>query len=362
MIGRYSKIAVMHSDYVVRGGAERKSLIYAAMLRNRAEVEIICGNFSAEHTFSEYIGDTPIRSFPYKGPIQKLISLLRMAWAVRGFDLLIVNNYPSNLSAALAKWAFRKPVIWFCNEAQLHLVHAPKKGRWALAVLKFLEKRAVSSFEIVIANSGYTAGEIRRIYAKTARVIYSGLDLKRFPDHEPSSSKTKTLILVSRIEPHKQIDTALRLFESIRSSYAECQLIIVGSGSALAAYQAMAGPGVSFTGAVLEAEKLSLLSRADLFIFPTLNEPLGVTPLEAMAAGLPVVAFKSGGVSETVINGETGFLVEDEAEFVAKSLLLIRDALLCSTMRSRAMRHVRESSFSQECMVAELVKEIERLS
>ena len=176
------RIVVIHPEYTCRGGAERKSLIYAAKLNEHPSfsVEIICGNFNQNTTFQEYCSKNKFITFPYKNRIGKFFSLLQIGLATRKYDLIIANNHPIQFSALLGKILFRKKVVWFCNEPLLYLDETLKQNRIKLRFLRYLEHLLVPLFDKVIANSENTKAQIQNCLHVDAEIIYSGIDLKLY--------------------------------------------------------------------------------------------------------------------------------------------------------------------------------------
>ena len=108
-------------------------------------------------------------------------------------------------------------------------------------------------------------------------------------------------LVVSRLIPYKRIDLAVGAFRNLQQE----RLIVVGSGRARQALEDLAGPNVSFLGWQPSERILALMRGCKAFLFPGL-EDFGITPVESMSTGRPVIAFRGGGALDTVIPGETG--------------------------------------------------------
>lgn len=124
------------------------------------------------------------------------------------------------------------------------------------------------------------------------------------------------------------------------------RLVIAGDGKARRELEALAAPlgdRVTFIGTVEHSDMAALYNAADIFCFPGLREPMGMVYLEAQASGLPVVAFRSGGIPEIVRDGETGYLVPrmDGEKFVDRLERLIRDPALRRGLGDAGVAHVR---------------------
>ncbi|MBN1992440.1 MAG: glycosyltransferase [Anaerolineae bacterium] len=166
-----------------------------------------------------------------------------------------------------------------------------------------LEKqRGVHHF---IAISREIQSRIKKYYHRDSVVIHPPVDTSRFrPCPKPAGDY---YFIVSRLIPYKRIDLAVQA-----CSRAGKRLIIVGDGRDRAALEAMAGPTVEFKGRLPWPQTAHLMAHCRAFIFPG-YEDFGITPLEAQAAGRPVIAFGQGGVLDTVIQGETGLFFREQS-------------------------------------------------
>jgi glycosyltransferase involved in cell wall biosynthesis len=124
-------------------------------------------------------------------------------------------------------------------------------------------------------------------------------------------------------------------------------LLIVGDGEARSELEARArslGTRVRFLGPILHQDMPAIYNAADLFVFPGLREPIGMVYLEAQACGLPVIAFRNGGIPDVVRDRETGFLVPrlDGAEFRLRLAQLVDDPQLRARLGAAGVAHVGE--------------------
>ncbi len=243
--------------------------------------------------------------------------------------------------AALAARALRRPFVV--------TDHGLGGGDWWGLLPRLVDR--------LLAVSAFSAAQLPVAPART-RVVYGGADTERFapdPDGERSG-----ILFVGRITPHKGID---RLIEALPP---QATLTIAGSAGhdpdpperdypahlrALAA-----GRDVRFLGRVDDAELPGLYRRAAVVVLPSVHvtcygrriatsELLGLSLLEAMASGAPVVASRVGGVPEIVVHGETGLLVEPGD---VPGLRAALDALLGDPARARAMGgHARQRVLDQ---------------
>ena len=145
---------------------------------------------------------------------------------------------------------------------------------------------------------------IKTYYKRDSVVIAPPANTDRFkPIKHPSEDY---YLIVSRLIPYKRIDLAVRAFSKMGK-----RLVIAGVGRDQQSLEAMAGPTVTFTGYMPKNEVTSLMANCRAFVFPG-YEDFGITPVEAQAAGRPVIAYAAGGALDTVIDNETGIFFHEQ--------------------------------------------------
>jgi glycosyltransferase involved in cell wall biosynthesis len=154
-----------------------------------------------------------------------------------------------------------------------------------------------------VANSRVVADRIRRYYQREARIIAPPVELAPFVPRAADDF----YLAGGRLVPYKRLDLAVRACSQLG-----VPLRIFGDGRDRAALAALAGPTVSFLGRVSEAERRDLMARCRAFLFPG-EEDFGITPVEAMAAGRPVIAYAAGGALDTIVDGITGRFVAEQS-------------------------------------------------
>jgi glycosyltransferase involved in cell wall biosynthesis len=191
-----------------------------------------------------------------------------------------------------------------------------------------------------LANSQYVAGRIGRYYNRRSTVVYPPVDTAFYrPGPSPAGEGgDRSFLVVSALVPYKRIDTAI---EACR--LAGVPLRIVGRGPEEARLRRLAGPDVEFLGWRTDEEIRELYRAAAAVLLPGV-EDFGLVPVEAQACGTPVIALATGGACETVQDGVTGVLVqEDSAAGFAAALSRFRGVRLDpAAIRSSAERYSRE--------------------
>jgi glycosyltransferase involved in cell wall biosynthesis len=185
-----------------------------------------------------------------------------------------------------------------------------------LGRLQGWERAAAEQVDAFIAISNEVRARIRRFYGRESTVIHPPVDTCRFTAADPARSQGDYFLIVSRLIPYKRIDLAVQAFKHLG-----LPLWIAGDGRDRASLEAIAGRNVRFLGRVPDEELGRLLANCRAFVFPGL-EDFGIAPVEAMAAGKPVIAYAGGGALDTIVEGVTGvFFREQKAESLADAVL-----------------------------------------
>lgn len=240
------------------------------------------------------------------------------AFDLSGYDLIISS------SSAYAKGIIPPP-----GATHICYCHTPMRFAWRTGA--YIEREAIGgrtsrvleilltalrAWDVVsaqrvdafIANSHEVAGRIRRYYGRAAEVIPPPVDLPPYVAAEPE----EFYLAGGRFVPYKRLDLVVAALSALK-----LPLVIFGDGRDRPQLEALAGPHVRFVGRVGDDELRDLYRRCRAYITAG-DEDAGIQPVEAMAAGRPVIAYAAGGVRETVIDGVTGtFFAEQTAAALA---------------------------------------------
>jgi len=163
-----------------------------------------------------------------------------------------------------------------------------------LTNLRLWDRLAADRVDHFIAISDEVRRRIAKIYRRDATIIYPPVDVNRF---EPSNRVDDYYLFVGRLVPYRRLDLLIEAFNIMGRP-----LVIAGSGRDRERLESLAGPTVKFLGYVPDAELPDLLARCRAFVWPG-EEDFGISPLQANAAGRPVIAFAAGGARETIVVG-----------------------------------------------------------
>ena len=199
------------------------------------------------------------------------------------------------------------PFRYAWHERDAALARAPRPLRRPLARtlerIRGWDRAAATRVTRYVANSRLTRRRIERFYGREADIVHPPVDLDRF-EPLPAGQVGDHLLLVGELVAHKRPDVAL---EAARR--AGRAMKVVGGGPELRRLRARYGERAEFLGRVGDAELAGLYARALALVVPGVEE-FGIVSVEAQAAGRPVIALASSGAAESVIDGETGVLVE----------------------------------------------------
>ncbi len=331
------KVALIHDHLAQDGGAEKVLKVLADMFTDAPIFTLLYEKKQVDKYFKNRKIETSI--------IQKLPGgikhyqwyLFFMPVAVEFFDLRSYDLVISDTSS------FAKGVITSPNTLHICYCHTPTRYLWSdthqyinelkynkwlkkiislvLNRIRLWDRAAADRVDLFIANSKTVQKRITKYYRRESDLIYPPVETDKFEISDLAQQKPEDryFLIGCRLAPYKRVDIVIEAFKNLGAEY---KLKIFGDGVDLKRLKNIAGESVNieFLGRVSEEEKPKLFSQAQAFINPQ-EEDFGITVVESMAAGRPVIAYRKGGATETVIEGKTGvFFNEQTADAIAHTI------------------------------------------
>jgi len=350
---------VLYDFLLVRGGAERLTL---TLLRDLPGVDL-CFGFRDPQAFSEadIAGINTIDlGATTRLPVWRSLKVMRaFAHQTRfldGYDWalfsgtnapLAVHNHPAG-----ANYYYCHTLPRFVYDLRDYYLQryplAVQPG--LLALIAYVQPRyeqAIARMDTIIANSENVRSRLRRYLGRDAVVINPPCEV----DYFQWGGQGGYYLSTARIEPFKRVDLLVETFKRMPDQ----RLIITSGGSQLLALRRLAAdaPNITFTGWLDDAALRQLIGNAIATLYVAKDEDFGMSPVESMAAGKPVIGVAEGGLLETVLDGETGLLLPPEltAEAIANAVRTL-NARRALTMREACERRARR--FSREIFLEKM--------
>jgi glycosyltransferase involved in cell wall biosynthesis len=313
------KVAILQDWLLVNGGAE-KVLRSICRIYPNADIFALIDRLSDDDRADILQGRRATTSFLNRIPgieksYRKLLPIY--PWAVRqldlsGYDLIISSSY------SVIKNVKKRP-------GQVHICYCHSPMRYAydlrseyLKTLPFIlrplakmvlswigrwDRKRSSNVDVFIANSIYVKDRIKRIYNRDSAVIYPPVSIDKWKVEERIDGGY--YVTASRLVAYKNVDVIIDAFKENQSR----NLIVLGDGPMFEKWQQEAPSNVTFKGHIPREQQICIIQKASGLIVAA-DEDFGITPVEAQAAGVPVIAYRKGGYLETVTEGETGLFFD----------------------------------------------------
>lgn len=308
------KVALVYDRVNKFGGAERVILALHRLYPQAPLYTLVHNPKTAQWSRKLEVIPSFFNQIKYLRTHHELLPLV----ASYGFESFDLNDYDLVISvtSADAKAVITKPNtlhICYCltptrylwqgfseYERDLKMRLLPKSIKKSLRSTDYINAQRPDCY---IAISNEVKGRIKKHYHRQADVIYPPIEDK-FYSKKPS--KRQSYLLVSRFVPYKKADLTIKAFNRLN-----LPLIVIGSGSQESYLKLLAKSNITFIGQVTDSQLISHYRQAKALIFPQ-HEDFGLVPLEAQAAGTPVIAYAQGGALETVIDQKTGLFFKQQ--------------------------------------------------
>lgn len=316
---KYMKIALVHDYLVQYGGAERVLEAFTEIFPKAPIYTMVYDKRLMGKAFSgRKIRTSFLQKIPLVGSHHRLFPLL-MPMAIEQFDF---SEYDIVLSDSNS---YAKGVITTPHTLHITYCHTPMRYAWddchkylrefkysnltkkfvpfAMNYIRMWDKISADRPDRYIANSEFVALRIKKYYNKNAFVINPPVSAENFY----ISEKVKDYyLMVGRALPYKRFDVVIKAFNKLG-----LPLKIIGKGIEMDKLKKYANSNIEFLGYLNDKETSNYYSKCKAFIFPP-EEDFGITPLEAMVSGRPVIAFQGGGALETVVKDKTGLFFGEQ--------------------------------------------------
>jgi glycosyltransferase involved in cell wall biosynthesis len=256
------------------------------------------------------------------GRLRKFIPLLRIWWFTRlnleEFDLVISSSgaeakgikveHPLHINYCHA------PTHYYWSRYEQYMREPGLKPAWLARLglkllvrpLKKWDYKAAQRPDYIIANSRHIQAEVKKYYGREATVIHPPVYFERFQKLTNRNQARSGFVISGRQTPYKRFDLAV-----VACSKLNLPLTVIGTGPDHRRLRRLAGPSVTFLGKVSDEIVEEEFAQAEALIFPGLDD-FGITPVEALAAGTPVIAYGAGGALDYVKPGVTGELFTEQ--------------------------------------------------
>ncbi len=362
------KVAIVH-DYIKEyGGAERVlETLHEIWPKAPVYTTVYLPRFLGPHKerFSKWdIRTSFLQWIPMKG---KLISPFRVITPsifknmdFSKYDVVIVSATGAYTPNLIKKG--KAVHICYCHTPPRYLYGYPTARNWKNNVvfrvlgevanhfLRMTDFESAQNVDYFIANSKEVAARIEKFYRRDSTVIYPPVDI---PILKSKILNPKSYFLTGgRLARPKRIDLAVKACTKLKLPLKVFGKEFAGYGEEL---RKMAGPTVEFLGEISDEEKFRVMAGAKAFIFPAEFEDFGITPVEAMAVGTPVIALRSGGVRESVVEGKTGVFFDEPTVESLSSAIRHFDKSIHRSITSEACI-AQAKKFSKERFKKEIIK------
>ena len=339
------KVAIVHYWLVRMRGGEQ---VLEALCELFPQADIYTHVFDPE-AVSETIRRHPVRtSFIQKLPgarrwYQKYLPLMPLALEqldLRGYDLVISSE------SGPAKGVIAPP-----EATHICYCHTPMRYLWDMAheywdgagfltrlaspmlthYLRIWDHASAARVDRFVAGSRFVAARIRKYYRREAAVIPPPVDTEAFG---PAEQRDDFYLMVGQLVGYKRTDLAIEAFQRL-----DRRLVIIGDGTER--LRAMTGPNVTLMGYQPSEVLRDHYARCRALIFPG-KEDFGIVPVEAMAAGKPVIAYGRGGIRDSVVEGRTGVFFDRQTTDALVEAILRFESVEPHFVTEEILRHARQ--------------------
>ena len=317
------RTAIVHEWLTFLAGSEKCVESFTNIWKD-ADIYVLF-DFMSEPDRKKIIKDKiPHTSFLQKFPGAKkhyrnLLPLFPFAveqFDLSGYDLIISSSH-----------SVAKGILTNSNQLHINYCHTPMRYAWDLYhqylnesglnkglkglfaksflhYIRIWDQAASNRVDYFISNSNYISKRIHKIYKRDSTVIHPPVDTAKFPCR---TAKEDYFLTASRFVPYKKIDVIVEAFSQMTNK----KLLVIGEGPDEMKIKAKAAANIEFLGYQSDEKLSEYMQKARAFVFAA-EEDFGIMVVEALSCGTPVIAYNKGGIKDTVIEGKTGILFNEQ--------------------------------------------------
>jgi len=317
------RVALVHEYMVQYGGAER---VLESLRELFPKAPIFTLLYDPKSMYGKFkdadIRTSFLQKIPFAKKYHRLFPVL-MPVAIEQFDLSYYDLVISDSAS------FAKGIITLPKTKHVCYCHTPMRFAWddcqsytkesdypslikkfvpfAMNYIRIWDEVAAKRVDHFIANSNFVASRIQKYYQRKSTVIHPPVDAREMQTQANQQGKQpKYFLAFARLLSYKNIEIAIDTFNQLG-----LPLKIVGVGPMMRKLKKKANSNIEFLGFISDEKKTEIYNNARAFIFPQ-EEDFGITAVEAIACGTPVIAYKGGGALETIIDGQSGMFFDEQ--------------------------------------------------
>lgn len=359
---RKPRVALVHDFIQSLGGAERVTLALSEIFPDAPIYTLTYNPKLSKYFRGKKIIVSGLQKYSFL-PAKFLLPFYAGAiesFNFSGFDIVISSSN-----------SFAKNIITPADTYHISYIHSPMRYVWdawhtyldeqklsramagtmqsLLSKLRIWDKLGSSRVDLFVANSKNVRNRVNKYYRRDAKVLYPPVDVRQIALNKENKGY---FLAISRLSRYKRLDIAVEACRDL-----DMPLVVIGTGEEESKLRKLAGGQTEILGWVNDTEKIKYIENCRALIFPG-EEDFGIVPVEAMAAGKPVIAYKKGGLMETVVDGKTGLFFDNQnAESLKRAIRLFK--MKENDFDAKAIRQ-HTQQFSKEVFkknIAELIQQ-----
>jgi glycosyltransferase involved in cell wall biosynthesis len=356
------KTAIIHDVFIEKGGAER---VFLSLLEMYPTADVYIPLLSVQHIpqiqkkTSGKIFTSFLNKIPFVHSASVLLKpLLFLYWEyldLSDYDLVITSSHSFSSKAVITSpdthhvsYVHTSPRYLYTEYNETRVLKKKLFRVLLLPMLSWLRSQdflAAQRPDVLVANSKVVQRRIQKYYRRSSIIIPPPVKLPVLEKKlKKVESSAQYFLCHSRLAKQKGIDLAILACNELQLS-----LVVVGRGSQEAYLRSIAGPTVQFRGFVPDEEMSAVYAGAKALIYCSIEEDFGLVPVEAMAHGVPVIGYRSGGTAETVLHLKTGLLFDEyTVEELKKTLKTFAKKKLSAKAAKQHAKKYAEEQFKRK--------------